>query len=298
MASDFKVTLLGTGFPRPIIERYGPSTLIQAGEQYLLFDCGRGTTQRLNQIEEWKVNKKNAEKYDKLFLTHLHSDHTTGIPDLWITGTLFGRNHNKLRIWGPNPTDHMITHLVKAFEPDKKVRFESRIHYGASTYEDGLEIDVKEVDEGFVFEENGVKVIPFRVNHYDVYSDEVSLGYRVEYDGRSVVISGDTCFCENLIKFAKGVDLLIHEVAAAPVGSVLSNRQSRPLAHHTAPELCGEVFSRVKPKLAIFNHVIQFQNISLEDIMARTKTEYDGSVVFGEDLMQIEVGEKVRVLNR
>jgi ribonuclease Z len=293
--SDFVVTLLGTGFPRPIIERFGPSTLVKAGEQCLLFDCGRGTIQRLDQIEPWKSAEKTAKKYDKLFLTHLHSDHTTGIPDLWITGTLFGRTHNKLRIWGPRLTDHMISHLVQAFEPDKKVRFESRNHYGASTYSKGLEIEVTEVDEGFVFEEDGVKVFPFRVNHYDVYSDEPSLGYRIEYKGKSVVISGDTCFSENLIKFSRNVDLLIHEVAAAPIGALLSNRESRPLAHHTSPEECGEVFRRVEPKLAVFYHFIQFKGISVDEIVNRTKDVYDGPLVVGEDLMSFEIGDEIKI---
>lgn len=86
------VTLLGTGFPRPLIERFGPSTLVEAGGLHLIFDCGRGTAQRLYQLEPWDPIKGNAEKFDKLFLTHLHSDHTTGIPDLWITGNLYGRH--------------------------------------------------------------------------------------------------------------------------------------------------------------------------------------------------------------
>jgi ribonuclease Z len=95
------VTLLGTGIPRPKIDRFGSCTLVEAGGLHFLFDCGRGTTQRLYQLEPWDPRKGNAAKYDKLFLTHLHSDHTTGIADLWITGNLYGRFRNKLRIWGP-----------------------------------------------------------------------------------------------------------------------------------------------------------------------------------------------------
>jgi ribonuclease Z len=285
------VTLLGTGFPRPLIQRFGPSTLVKAGGLCLIFDCGRGTAQRLYQIEPWDPTKGNAERYDKLFLTHLHSDHTTGIPDLWITGNILGRHKNKLRIWGPRLTEHMMGHLVKAFEPDIKVRFEARVHRGASTNSDGLEMEVEEVDEGFVFEENGVKVAPFRVNHYDEYSEEPSLGYRVEYDGKSVVISGDTRFCENLIKHSMDADLLIHEVAAGPSGVELPPSQSRPMAHHTSPEEAGEVFRRVSPKLAVYNHFIQFQGVTVEEMMNRTKSVYDGPILIGEDLMTFEIDE-------
>jgi len=291
------VTLLGTGFPRPLLDRFGPCTLVEAGGLQLLFDCGRGTAQRLYQLEPWNPTKGNAEKYDKLFLTHLHSDHTTGIADLWITGNILGRHKNKLRIWGPRSTEHMMEHLVKAFEPDKKVRHEARVHRGDPTNSAGLEIEVKEIDEGFVFEENGVKVVPFRVNHYDEYSEEPSFGFRVEYKGKSVVISGDTRFCENLIAYSKDVDLLIHEVAAGPLGVDLPPSQSRPLVHHTLPEEAGRLFSMVMPKLAVYNHVIQFQDVSLEEMMARTKKEYDGLVLFGEDMMRIEVGDSVKVLS-
>jgi len=290
------VTLLGTGSPGPLIDRFGPSTLMEAGGQYLLFDCGRGTAQRLYQVDPWDTNKGNAEKYDKLFLTHLHSDHTTGIADLWITGNILGRHRNKLRIWGPRSTEYMMEHLVKAFEPDRKVRNEARVHRGDPTHSDGLEVEVVEVDEGFIYEENGVKVIPFRVNHYDEYSEEPSLGYRVEYRGRSVVISGDTRFCENLVEYSKGVDLLIHEVAAGPSDVELPASQRRPLAHHTLPEEAGRVFSKVKPGLAVYYHIIQFQGVSLDEMMARTRNEYDGAVLFGEDLMRIEVDDSVKVL--
>ena len=292
MSSDFKVTLLGTGYPTPRIDRFGPCTLVEAAETRVLIDCGRGAMQRINQIDP------NAETFDKLFLTHLHSDHTTGIPDLWITGKLLGRNDNPLRIWGTKGTMDMIHHIREAWKIDLKVRKETRIQGNRAWNMVGLEIIAHDVDEGFVFEEDGVKVVPFRVNHHDVYSGEPSLGYRIEYDDRCVVISGDTRYCENLIKYSKDVDLLIHEVAAAPLGASIPDRYVLALAHHTLPEECGRVFGAVNPKLAVFTHVIQFEGVTLDEIMKRTRKEYSGPVVIGEDLMQIEVGEEVRVINR
>jgi ribonuclease Z len=292
MLNDFKITLLGTGTPKPAIDRFGPSTLIEAGKNRILIDCGRGTMQRIHQIDT------NASTFDKLFLTHLHSDHTTGIPDLWITGTLRQRLKNPLKIWGPKGTKDMIYHIKEAFKVDTLVRREAHEMFGGNWEVEGLRIIPHEIDEEFIYSEDGVTVIPFRVNHHDAYSTVMSLGYRIEYDGKCVVISGDTCYCENLIKYSKDVDLLIHEVCTLPVGEVGSDRFRLRVSHHTLPEDCGKVFSAVGPKLAVFYHFVQFPDVSLDGIMERTRSEYDGPVVFGEDMMQIEIGDSVKILNR
>ena len=286
MDPPITVTLLGTGHPSPRLDRFGPSTLIEAAGHKLLFDCGRGTTQRAYQLH------KQMRDYDKLFLTHLHSDHTTGIPDLWITGTMLGRHDNPLRVWGPRGTRSMMMHLEKAYASDLKVRRMGRSHHGLDP-RGGIAVEAFDVDEGFVYEEDGVTVEPFRVNHYSVFSDEPSFGYRVRYGGRSVVLSGDTCFCENLVKYSSGVDLLIHEVAAAPLGVGLSDYMRYVLSIHTQPEECGRLFSRVNPGLAVYYHILQCQGVSLEEVLDRTRSAYSGPLVVGEDLMSIEVGNPV-----
>ena len=143
----------------------------------------------------------------------------------------------------------------------------------------------------------GLSVEPFRVNHFDDYSDGPSLGYRVEYNDRSVVLSGDTRYCTNLIEHARNADLLIHEVAAAPQDADLSDRTRYVLTIHTQPEECGRVFSRARPRLAVYNHVIQLQGATLEEIIERTRKHYDGLVMLGEDLMKIEIGDSVKVLD-
>ena len=288
MCSDFKVTLLGTGHPSPRLDRFGPSTLIEAAGHKILFDCGRGTMQRAYQVH------KQTQDYDKLFLTHLHSDHTTGIPDLWITGTIMGRHDNPLRIWGPRGTKSMISNLEKAFAVDLKLRREGEQRFNLN-HRKGIKIKAANIDEGFVYEEGDLSVEPFRVNHVDHFSDEPSLGYRVRYGDRCVALSGDTCFCENLIRYSSGVDLLIHEVAAAPLGADLSNDTRYVLSLHTQPEECGRIFSRVNPRLAVFYHVIQLLGVSLEEMMDRMRKEYSGRVVFGEDLMRIEVDKLVKI---
>ena len=275
----------------PTLNRFGPSTLVEAGKSKLLFDCGRGTMQRIFQINH------DANDFNKLFLTHLHSDHTTGIPDLWITGRLCNRIDNSLRIWGPHGTKDMIHHIQEAFKIDTKVRSEARVHDGVSWKAEGFQLKVNEFDEGFVFEEDGVRVIPFRVNHH-IGSDVPSYGFRVEYKDYSMVISGDTCSSENLVKYSENVDFLIHEVATAPLDENVPEGIEMVLRHHTLPEECGRIFSKVRPRLAVYHHILQFMGVTLDEILNRTRELYDGSVVIGEDMMQIEIGEFVHVLNR
>src|SRR6516164_4803330 len=116
---DMKVTLLGTGTPQPLMERFGPSILVQAGSETLLFDAGRGCLQRMRQINV------TYDKISALFFTHLHSDHVVGLPDLWLTGWLLSQRAKPLNVFGPTGTDEMITYLQKAFAFDIKTRIEN-----------------------------------------------------------------------------------------------------------------------------------------------------------------------------
>jgi len=188
-----------------------------------------------------------------------------------------------------------MDNLEKAFSIDLKVRRIGEKRHGLDRRK-GIAVEPVDVDEGFTYEEDGLSVEPFRVNHFDGFCDEPSFGYRVRFGGRSVVLSGDTCFCENLIRYSSGVDLLIHEVAAAPLGVDLNDDTRYFLSLHTQPEECGRLFSRVNPGLAVYYHILQYLGVSLEEMMDRTRREYGGRVVFGEDLMRIEVGESVKVI--
>src|SRR5260370_5039704 len=112
-----KVPLLGTGCPPPVMNRFGPSTLVEAGEQKLLFDAGRGALQRLTQL------KVRWQDIQGVFLTHLHSDHAVGFPDLWLTGWLMAPGRNvPLQVWGPHGTRKMMSHLKQAYEYDIRIR--------------------------------------------------------------------------------------------------------------------------------------------------------------------------------
>jgi ribonuclease Z len=140
---------------------------------------------------------------------------------------------------------------------------------------------------GLVFNENGVRVTAFAVEHGPLIHP--SVGYRVDYAGRSVAMSGDTRYSPNLIAHAQGVDLLIHEVSVIPKRASSDPTAQRVQAHHTSPEEAGRVFAQVKPKLAVYSHIVQIIRpnmpvVSVPEILARTRTAYKGPLAAGEDL--------------
>ena len=281
-AQSIKVTLLGTGNPRPVMARFGPSILVEAGNEKLLFDCGRGATQRLYQL-------KHDTDITALFLTHLHSDHVVGFTDFWLTGWVMGRQV-PLRMFGPAGTTEMAKHLTEAFAFDIHMRRDLDEQLPGS----GVELLAKDIQEGVVYESGGVKVTAFAVDHGLV---KPAFGYRIDYAGHSVVLSGDTRYSENLIRFAQGTDLLIHEVidvdAYEHSGTHFTpEQQKKVIAHHTTPEQAGALFTKVKPKLAVYSHIVPPE---VPTLFAQTRKTYQGPLEVGVDLMSIEVGEQVTV---
>lgn len=279
-----KVTLLGTGCPPPVMNRFGPSTLVEAGDQKLLFDAGRGALQRLTQL---KVRWQDVQG---VFLTHLHSDHVVGFPDLWLTGWLIAPGRKvPLQVWGPRGTRKMMYHLKQAYEYDIRIRLANDRPPPA-----GVVLLARDIREGVVYNRGGVKVTAFEVNHAPV---KPAFGYRIDYAGRSVVLSGDTRVSENLIRYAQGVEVLIHEVFAPETLRPLGLPQERAkniIAYHTTPEQAGELFARTKPKLAVYSHIC-LPNATNQDLLPLTRKTYAGRLELGEDLMVIEVGEQVEV---
>lgn len=288
--SDFKVTLLGTASPTPRPDRFGPSTLVEAGDQKLLFDAGRGVPIRLRQLGV------PLGKIDVLFITHYHSDHVSGIPDVWLTGWLsppYGRRAAPFHVIGPTGAKALMSNLERAYALDVKIRLEDE-----KLPPEGIATAVEEFDkDGVVYEKNGVKVTAFAVEHGAAIKPAV--GYRVDYKGHSVTLSGDTRYDENVVKHGAGTDLLIHEVGSArPELLASSIPVQRIIAHHTTPREAGMVFSRTKPKLAVYAHIVllsseKISEPTLEDVVAETRQTYGGPLVVGEDLMSFEIGDTV-----
>jgi ribonuclease Z len=261
-----KVTILGTGTPFPNAARFGSAILVEAGGEKLLFDCGRGAVIRLSQAGV------PVDSIDALFLTHLHSDHTVGIPDLWLTGWFLGRDH-PLRIWGPPGTREMTGHLSQAYQFDVQTR-----EHTENLPPKGAEIDVEEIQQGNVFVRGPLRVSAFRVDHGPV---KPAFGYRIDYSGHAVVISGDTNFSQNLVGFSKGVDCLIH---VAWLAHPSSPESLRSLA---SGDDAGRVFAAVKPKLAVVYHYKDAEGLA-DAIRAR----YQGLLVIAQDLTVIEIGRE------
>lgn len=286
-----KVTLLGTGAPIPNMERFGPSILVEAGPTKLLFDCGRGASQRL-----WQL-KIPLGTVNTVFFTHLHSDHVVGFPDLWLTGWLpgvYGRRAAPLRLFGPAGTRAMAAALKQAYAWDLNVRTEQGPPPAGAT------VAATDIAQGVVYEQDGVKVTAFEVAHGEHLKP--AFGYRVDYAGRAVVLSGDTGFSDNLIRFAQGADVVVHEVAAARPELLRTSETARQiLSYHTQPEDAGRVFSRIKPRLAVYSHIVLLTTDpaipppAIQELLPRTRSSYAGPLEIGEDLMTIEITQEVTV---
>ena len=289
--SDFRVTLLGTGVPIPSPDRFGPCTLVEAGDQKLLIDGGRGATIRLCQL------KLPIGRIDVQFLTHYHSDHTSGVPDIWLTGWLeshFGTRKSPYRVIGPTGARALMENLERAYALDIKIRVaDEKLPLS------GIATDVAEFDrDSLVYDQGGVKVIAFEVDHGDVIKP--CYGYRFEYGGRVAVLSSDTRYNQNVIDHGTGADLLIHEVASARPELMKEAYVQRIIGHHTTPREAGLVFAQTKPKLAAYTHIVlvgseRIPPPTVEDIVAETRQTYRGPLVVGEDLMTFEIGETVSV---
>ena len=292
--TNLKVVLLGTsGGPTVSAQRLGISTLVLAGSEKLLFDCGRSVTTGMSRLAI------NPADVTKVFLTHLHSDHIVGFPELYLfPWASLGRNKS-VQVWGPDGTRLMIQHLQEAFSFDIHVRRDVDEKFSA----EGIRVVATDIHEGVVHQANGVTVTAFLVDHAPIAP---AFGYRIDYRGHSVVLSGDTKPSENLIKFSQNVDVLIHEVGrwkgdpalAGPPGELLpGSRATRGeiltiANHHTDGAEAGRIFQRVKPKLAVFSH---FNLAEPAATLALVRQNYAGSVEFGEDLMTIEVGDVINI---
>jgi ribonuclease Z len=292
--STLRVMLLGTrGGPAIDPQRSGIGTLIVAGPERLLFDVGRGVPTAMSRMGVVPAD------VTKVFLTHLHSDHVIALPELYLFPWASEGRTTPFEVWGPVGTKAMMQNLQRAFAFDIRIRRDVDEKFPAS----GITVLATDIREGIVYQANGVTVTAFLVDHEPV---KPAFGYRVDYRQRSVVLSGDTRPSENLVKFAKGADLLIHEVGArskqdpifnGPPDELLPNSRAtrglvkKILDHHTDPLEAGTIFERVKAKLAVFSHYPG----AAATILPLVRQTYAGPLEFGEDGMSIDVGETINI---
>jgi len=295
-SGTIRATLLGTGGgpggggPGLLTQRMNSTVLVEAADQVLLFDVGRGTVIRLAQM-----GQRYFQAIDKVFITHLHSDHVTDLPDLFLSGPNLGRRGD-LKVWGPTGTAGLVDHVKRAFAWD--------LNYRTNPRRGRPEMIAEEVVEGVIYEGSGVKVTVFQVDHWPPRESEASrdrfpaVGYRVDYNGRSVAISGDTRFSRNLVKFSKGANVVIHEVhVGLGLGGTMGPRDRQRGSHHTSPQDVGRVFKETGTKLGVFYHIV-FGRSSEEDLLRLARETYDGPMKVGKELMQIVIGDEVSVTER
>lgn len=290
---EMRVILLGTqGGPTFSAQRLGIGTLIVAGGESLLFDAGRGVTTGMTRAGV------NPADVTRVFITHLHSDHVISLPELLISPWASQGRSVPLEVWGPSGTRAMMQKFQAALAFDIHVRRDLDEKFPA----DGVRVLAQDIREGTVFESNGVKVTAFLVDHGPV---KPAFGYRVDFRGRSVVISGDTGPSPNLVKFSAGVDLLVHELGrwkqdpllSGPPDELLPNsRQTRAQVrtiaeHHTDGVELGRVLEQIRPKLAVCSHY----NADPKAALPLIRQHYGGPVEFGEDGMVIEIGDQVTI---
>ncbi len=292
-AAPLNVTLLGTGSPIPTSNRFSQSTLIEAGKQKLLFDVGRGVVTRISQLGI------PLRDIDATFISHFHSDHIVGLPDLWLTSRLptgFGSRKQPMAVYGPEGTVAMTDNLVKAYSRDIEIREADELIPPSSN-----KFDAHDITPGVVYEKDGVKVTAFETHHGDLITP--NYGYIIEYDGKKVLITSDTTYDERIAQQGKGADMIIHEVAAIDPGLLKEYPRFKEInAHHTTPEEAGRIFTMAAPRLAAYTHIIiikpdQPLEQPTDEVVTRTRATYKGPLVVGEDLMRFEIDKDIKVFD-
>lgn len=264
------VVMLGTGTPNPDPERSGPAVAVIAGGQPYLVDCGPGVVRRA------AAAGLEMPTLTRLFITHLHSDHTLGYADLILTPWVLEREE-PLEVYGPPGTKAMTDHILAAYEEDIQIR----LHGSQPQNATGIEVEVHEIEPGVVYRDDYVTVTAFAVRHG---SWEHAFGYRFETADRSVVISGDTTPTDAVVEACNGCDVLVHEVYAKAGWDRRSpDWQAYHAASHTSGVELGELAARAKPRLLVLYHQLMW-GATEDELLAEIRQSFDGEVVFADDL--------------
>jgi ribonuclease Z len=281
-AEKMYAILLGTGFPRPDADRAGPSTAVIFGEKVFLVDAGRGVMQRVAGAA------LKPSSIQAVFLTHLHSDHIDGLPDVFHSTWQFGRS-TPFQLYGPEGTNDVVDGIMKFYAADIHIRRDLTEKLPAP----GATIDTHILKEGVVYQDGDLRVAAFLVDHFPVVP---AFGFRFDTPGGSIVISGDTHPNDNLVRFAKGADILIHE-AYLPQSNAESASPSDTATegawfaryHSTAAE-AGDDAARAGVKILVLTHLIPHRPGDSDPLFREEAAKsFHGKIIVGHDLMRIEL---------
>lgn len=274
-----EITLLGTGSPIPDAHRAGPSTLVRAGGQTFLIDCGRGVQQRLT------AAGAPANGLSALLLTHLHSDHIADLGDVIITRwvSTFTPDQPPLQIIGPPGTAEVVEHTLKAFGFDIGYRI---AHHADLTAPPPVE--VHEYTEGEVWNRDDVTIRVAPTDHRPVTP---TIGFRVEHADASVVLAGDTVPCESLDELAAGAGALVHTVIRKDLVDRMAMQRIRDICdYHSSVEQAAETAARAGVGILVLTHYVPAIEPGQEDEWrALAASVFDRQIELGDDLLRVEV---------
>jgi ribonuclease Z len=274
-----EVTLLGTGSPVPDARRAGPSTLVRAGGETFLVDCGRGVQQRMAAVG------LGANGLTALLLTHLHSDHIADLGDLLITRwiTTFKPDAAPLPIIGPPGTAEVVDATLAAFGHDIGYRI---AHHADLTSPPAVQVE--EVTDGVVWGSDGVSIRVAPTDHRPVAP---TIGFRIEHASASVVLAGDTVPCESLDELAAGAGALVHTVIRKDLVELLPQQRIRDICdYHSSVEQAAATAARAGVGILILTHYVPAIAPGQEEQWrALAAKHFDRQIELGDDLHRVEV---------
>lgn len=271
-----KIVLLGTGTPNADPERSGPSIAIVVNDTPYLIDFGPGVVRRAAAAFRNGIKGLEAKKLNRAFLTHLHSDHTAGYPDLILTPWTLERT-DPLEVFGPKGLNAMTKHLLKAYRADVDIR----LNGGEPSNKTGYKVIAHEIKPGVIYKDANVTVKAFLVDHG---SWPEAYGFRFETGDRTIVVSGDCRPGASVIENCNGCDVLIHEVyAQAGFAKRPPAWQKYHSRYHTSSRELAQIATKARPGLLVLYHQL-FWDTSEEDLLKEVRAGYSGKVVSGHDL--------------
>lgn len=274
--TDTKLILLGTGTPFADPTKSGPSLAIVVNNTSYIVDCGPGVVRRAAEASKLGFPSLEAAQLKTLFITHLHSDHTIGLADIILTPAVLDRNA-PIRIYGPVGSKKMTDDLMSAYKEDIAIRINGLEKGDAIAYQ----VYTNEIKEGQIYKDSNLTVTAFNVQHGQW---DNAFGFVFQTKDKKIVVSGDCTYSENLIKYAKDCDILVHEVYSdAGLKKRTQRWQDYHSTFHTSTYQLADIANKVKPKLLILNHQLTF-GTSLQSLLDELKSKYAGPVVNGADL--------------
>ncbi|MBL4870723.1 MAG: MBL fold metallo-hydrolase [Robiginitomaculum sp.] len=296
IADGLHIALCGTGSPMPDTSRMGPCTAVIAGKRMFVVDIGAGASRNFSSLG------LSSARTEAVLLTHFHSDHIGGLNDFLIQRWANTGANSPLPVYGPKGVETVMTALNTAYRFDQAYRVK---HHGDVMPASGfggtaIQFDLEATNTAIIIDDQGLKITAFGVDHGDIAA---AVGYRFDYKGRSVVISGDTSRSKNLERIAKGADILVHEALNEEMIDIMSDAftaNNNPRLStifqdvkdiHTTPVQAAKSANSANVKMLVFSHIVPPvpSKILNTFFLDGTGAEFAGEIVMGQDGMMFSL---------